>query len=140
MGWVGEEVKENIEELRLWWVNALRSIAPLDSRHTIKNYWRWVEAPAAKSLRTPRKPAAARSSESASRSMVAARCGDSGRKRTLSRLCPREVIRVLMTGGNSCFHCVQVVSTTGPGRTTVQLRDFRMTLLSLWVSQRWRDR
>jgi len=94
-------------------------------------YWREVEAPAARSLSTPRKPAAACSSESASRSMVAARCGDSGRKRTLSRLCPREVIRVLMTGGSSCFHWVQVVSTTGPGRTMVQLRDFRITLLSL---------
>src|SRR5580692_8458310 len=94
-------------------------------------YWRGVEALAARSLSTPRKPAAACSSESASRSMVAAKCGDSGRKRTLSRLCPREVIRVLMTGGSSCFHWVQVVSTTGPGRTMVQLRDFRITLLSL---------
>src|ERR1700681_3512298 len=96
-----------------------------------KSYCLEVEAPAARSRRTPRKPAAARSSGSASRSMVAARCGDSGRKRTLSRLWPREVIRVLITGGSSCLHWVQVVNTTGPGRTTVQLRDFRTSLLSL---------
>src|SRR5580704_270473 len=101
------------------------------STSDISFYWRWVEAPAARSRRTPRKVAAARSSVRASRSMVAARCGESGRKRTLSRLCPREVIRVLITGGSSCLHAVQVVSTTGPGRTTVQLRDLRTSLLSL---------
>ena len=51
----------------------------------------------------------------------------------------RQVISVLITGGSSCFHWVQVVNTTGPGRTTVQLREFRTSLSSLWVSQRCRS-
>ncbi len=48
--------------------------------------------------------------------MVAARCGDSGRRRTFSRLCPREVIRVFTIGGSSCCHWLEVVSTTGRER------------------------
>src|SRR5580700_2158256 len=81
------------------------------------------DAPAANSRNTLRNPAAASSPDRASKSMVAARCGDSGRRRTFSKLCPRDVIRVFMIGGSSCCHCVEVVSTTGRDRDTVQLRE-----------------
>lgn len=56
---------------------------------------------------------------------MAARCGDWGRKRTLIRLCPRDVIKLLTTGESSCVQLVRVVSTTGPGREIDQSRTAR---------------
>ena len=67
--------------------------------------------------------------------MVAAKCGDSERRRTRRSLCPRDVIRVFTMGGSSCRHSVEVVRTTGPGRETIQLLDLPITLRSLSLSQ-----
>ena len=85
-------------------------------------YCRDFEAPAANSRSTPSNPLASLP-HNASKSTVAAMCGDSGRKRTFSRLCPRDVISVVTIGGSSCRQWLEVVSTTGRERTTVQLRD-----------------
>src|SRR5882724_3818774 len=83
-----------------------------------EDYWREADAPAASSRSTLRNPAAACSSESASSGTVAAMWGDSERKRTLIRLCPRAVIKVLTTGESSWVQRLRVVRTTGPGRDT----------------------
>ena len=104
----------------------------------LPGYWREVEAPAARSRSTLRKPAAASRSERASRATVAARCGDSGRKRTLSRLCPREVIKVLTTGGSSWVHCGRVVKTTGPGLPETTRGNRPRSAGCRSVNQRWR--
>jgi len=98
-----------------------------------------AEAPEAKSLSTVRNDAVASSSESASSGMVAAKFGESGRKRTVRRLCPREVISVFTTGVSSWVHSVRVVSTTGPGREIVQFRSGFEISFGLCVSQRWRE-
>ncbi len=79
------------------------------------------------------------SSERASRGIVADRLGESGRKRTVSRLWPREVMRVFTTGVSSWVHSVRVVRTTGPGLESVQLRVGLETSFGFWVSQRWRE-
>ena len=95
-----------------------------------------ADDPAARSRSTPRKAAVVSSSESASREMVAAMFGESGRKRTLSRLCPREVISVLTTGVSSWAHSVRVVNTTGPGREMVQFLSGFEISFGFCVSQR----
>ncbi len=58
------------------------------------DYCREVLAPAARSETTPRKLAAACSSESDSKSIVATMCGESGPKRTFSKSWPRVDISV----------------------------------------------
>src|SRR5579864_1320301 len=104
-----------------------------------KTYCREADDPAARSLRTLRNDAVVSSPERASRGIVADRWGESGRKRTVNKLCPREVISVLTNGVSSCVHSVRVVSTTGPGRETVQLRLGLEISLGFCVSQRWRE-
>src|SRR5581483_4671051 len=96
-----------------------------------------AEAPAARSRSIPKKPAAVCSSAKVSRSMVAARCGDSGRNRTATKLWPREVISVLTTGVSSCVHWVRVVRITGPGRLTAHFLDLCRPRC-LWVTHWWR--
>src|SRR5262249_12926617 len=65
--------------------------------------------------------------------------GESGRKRTLNRLCPREVISVFTTGVSSWVHSVRVVSTTGPGREMVQFLSGFEISFGFCVNQRWRE-
>jgi hypothetical protein len=103
------------------------------------SYCREAEAPEAKSLRTFRNAAVASSSDNASSGIVAAKFGESGRNRTVIRLCPREVISVFTTGVNSWVHSVRVVSTTGPGLEIVQFRSGFEISLGRCVSQRWRE-
>src|SRR5215469_13791639 len=97
---------------------------------------REAEEPAAKSRKVLRNAAAVSSSDKASSGTVAERFGESGRKRTVRRLCPREVISVLTSGVSSWVHSVRVVSTTGPGRESIQLRLGLEISLGFWVNQR----
>src|ERR1700690_575856 len=105
-------------------------------RLNLAGYCREADAPAASSRSTLRNPAAACSSERASSGTVAAMCGDSERNRTLIRLWPRAVIKVLTTGESSWVHRVRVVRTTGPGRETDQSRGWEVKWLWRWDNQR----
>src|SRR5215467_6943653 len=126
----------------LWiikWSRGPRSIRTNpENQRGFLNYWREAEDPAAKSRKTLKNEAVVSSPERASSGMVAERFGESGRKRTVRRLCPREVIKVLTRGVSSWVHSVRVVSTTGPGRESIQLRSGLEISLGFCVSQRCR--
>src|SRR6185369_2381233 len=112
---------------------------PKSRIYLLGSYCRDADDPAAKSRSTLRKEAVVSSPERASRGIVAERWGEFGRKRTVSRLCPRDVISVFTKGVSSCVHSVRVVSTTGPGRESIQLRVGFEISLGFWVSQRCRE-